>query len=66
MPREKPAYRDNLELIQTRFPDKALLTFEEVIKLFGRDRRTVRKWLVAHDISGNFVSAATLARAMCD
>ena len=64
MPREKAAYRDNLEYIQERFPDKGLLTFEEVIKLFGRDRRTVRKWLVEHGIEGNFVSVATLARAM--
>ena len=64
MPREKPAYRDNLEYIETRFPGKGMLTFEEVIKLFGRDRRTVRKWLVEHGIEGNFVSPPTLARAM--
>ena len=64
MPREKAAYRDNLELICTKYPDKAMLTFAEVVTFFGRDRRWVRKWLDAHGITDDSVSIATLARAM--
>ena len=66
MPREKPAYRDNLELISSQFPGKALISFAELVKFFGRNRRTVRKWLDAHDMKGDYFSVATLARAMSD
>ncbi|MCH5210405.1 MAG: hypothetical protein J1F01_05510 [Oscillospiraceae bacterium] len=64
MAREKPAYRDNLELLNERFPNKVLISFAELVRFFGLNRKTVRKWLDEHDIEGNYFSIATLARAM--
>ena len=64
MPREKAAYRDNLELLMEHFPNQALISFADLVKFFGRNRKTVRKWLDEHEIEGNYFSIATLARAM--
>ena len=33
MAREKPGFRDNLELLNIRFPDHDMLTFEEVKRM---------------------------------
>ena len=44
---EKSNYRHNLELIQTKYPDKMVLSADEVAKLVGLDRKTVYRMI--HD-----------------
>lgn len=61
MPREKPAYRDNLERIKERFPDKELLSVSDVCEFCGKNYRTVKKLF---EFKNNFISVAKLAREM--
>lgn len=46
MPREKPAYRDNLELLSEKFPDKVMVTVAELKPVFGMDI-----WKKVNDVS---------------
>ena len=59
MPREKPAYRDNVERIKEMFPDKELLKPGDVAKFAGCSVRTVRR---RFDLSKGYISVASLAR----
>lgn len=58
MPREKEAYRLNVERIKEMYPNKEWLSINEVCKFLGRDYQTVKKRVKFND---NFVSVATLA-----
>lgn len=62
MPREKPAYRDNLERIIERFPGKEVLTIKEVSEFTGKNPRTVSKYFPIK--KGLGISIATLAREL--
>lgn len=65
MAREKEGYRENLELLNLRFPDHDLLTMEEVMQVTGyTDRRTIIKYLGKY-IVNNRLSKVYLARYMC-
>lgn len=65
MAREKKGYRDNLELLNLRFPNHDLLTFEEVMQVTGyTDRRSIRKYF-GSQIVNNRLSKVHLARYMC-
>ena len=65
MAREKEGYRDNLELLNLRFPTHDLLTFEEVMQVTGyTDRRSIRKYF-GSQIVNNRLSKVHLARYMC-
>lgn len=65
MSREKDGYRENLELINIRFPDHDLLSLEQAMQIIGySDRRTVRKHLGKY-IVNNRISKVYLARYMC-
>ncbi len=69
MPREKPDYREHRAEIAAIYGDRMMLSFDEVVHLIGRDRRTVKKWLAKRGLEmrrGDTVSCATLARVMCD
>lgn len=65
MAREKEGYRDNLELLNVRFPAHDMLTVQQIMEVTGfKTEKTVRKHL------GKFftpagLSKATLARWMC-
>ena len=61
MPREKPAYRDNLERLDKRFPDKELLTQKEVAEFTGLCRQSVSKIFPFKRFG---ISKATLAREL--
>ena len=62
MPREKISYRDNLERIHERFPDKECLTITEVQAFTGLTYYKVRKrFEFAEDRT---ISKAKLARAL--
>ena len=62
MPREKEAYRDNLEQILNFSNGKQMLSVTEATKFLGINRKTVLKLFPFGD--RNYISAATLARAM--
>lgn len=65
MAREKEGYRDNMELLNLRFPNHDLLTFEEVMQVTGyADRRSIRKYF-GSQIVNNRLSKVHLARYMC-
>ena len=61
MPREKEAYRDNLERLKSVFPDKELLNIKEVSTFCGIDVRTVKK---IFNITDKYISIASLARKL--
>jgi hypothetical protein len=65
MAREKECYRDNLEMIHSRYPDHDMLSMDEVKQVLGwGDARTVRKYLGKLFVNGR-ISKAALARYMC-
>lgn len=61
MAREKASYRDNLERITARFPDKEMLTITDVCAFCGLDYRTAKKLF---EFTNNYISVAKLARQM--
>lgn len=64
MSREKEFFRDNLELLNIRFPDHDMLTFEEVKQVMGwTDTRTLKKYLGKHIVNERVCKPA-LARYM--
>lgn len=66
MAREKEYYRANLEALNTRFPDREMLTFEEVMQIMGwGDRRMVKKYMGAHITPDKKISKQPVARYMC-
>ena len=65
MARERDGYRDNLELLNIRFPDHDLLTVTEVMAVTGyTSRNTVMKYL-GDKFAGKRLSKVHLARFMC-
>lgn len=65
MGREKDGYRDNLFLLNTRFPNHDMLTMEEVMQITGiRSRNTVLRHLGEYFINHR-ISKVYLARYMC-
>lgn len=65
MAREKDGYRENLELLNTRFPDHDMLSIEEVMQVTGyTNRETVKKHLGAM-FKNHRISKVFLARYMC-
>lgn len=65
MAREKEGYRDNLEILNTRFPDHDLLSIDEVMQVTGiKSVNTVRKHLGKLMVNRR-LSKAALARYMC-
>ena len=59
--RDKPAYRDNLERLNEKFPDKELLTKKDVAQFLGVCYRYVS---ANYPFKGNYISKATLAREL--
>lgn len=65
MGREKDGYRENLELLNLRYPDHDMLTMQEVQEVTGfRSKNTVLKHL-GIKFAGNRLSKVYLARFMC-
>ena len=65
MAREKDGYRENLEVLNIRYPDHDMLTIEEVMTVTGiRTKDTVRKHLGKFYVNRR-VSKVALARYMC-
>lgn len=65
MGREKEGYRENLELLEQRYPGRLLLTIEEVMEVTGyTSRTTVQKYLGKFFVNHR-ISKAILARYLC-
>ena len=65
MAREKDGYRENLELLNNRFPEHDLLSMEQVMQVTGdSDRRTLLKHL-GQSFVNKRISKVFLARYMC-
>lgn len=65
MAREKDGYRENLEILNTRFPDHDMLSLLEVKQVMGwNDTRTVKKHFGKY-IAYERISKSALARLMC-
>lgn len=66
MAREKEGYRENMEILNTRFPDHDLLSMEEVLQVTGyTDRRTLLKYIGPKNWANKRLSKVYLARYMC-
>lgn len=66
MAAEKAGYRENLELLNNRFPDHDLLTIEEIKQVTGfGSRNTVLKYLGKYMIGRSKISKVYVARFMC-
>lgn len=66
MAREKPDYRQNLELINAVYPGKAALNYLEISQLFGYSKVTAqRKWGTHFNKICSGVPVTTIARLMC-
>lgn len=65
MAREKDGYRENLELLNIRYPEHDLLSMEQAMAVTGyADRRTLQKHLGQYFVN-NRISKVFLARYMC-
>lgn len=63
MARELPEYRDNLEILNTRFPNYDALTITEVAQVLNKSERTVRRE-IGHIFIGRRVMKPALAKYM--
>ncbi len=61
MAREKELFRDNLERLDRKFPDKELLRQIDVAEYLGIDKRTVKK---RYSIDKNGIEKVKLARLL--
>ena len=59
--REKELFRDNLERLDRKFPDKELLRQIDVAEYLGIDKRTVKK---RYSIDKNGIEKVKLARLL--
>lgn len=65
MAREHPDYRNNIELLNARFPNYDMLNVEEVMQVLNfKTKKTVLKHLGTSFVA-NRISKARLARYMC-
>ena len=64
MPRELDGYRDNLEILNLRFPNYDMLTINDVSKVIGQSRNTILRHL-GHKFINHRISKVYVARYMC-
>ena len=64
MAREKEGYRDTIELLNARFPEKDMLNIAEVMEFTGMSRNTVKKNIRFNTTMGK-ITKADLARQVC-
>lgn len=66
MAREKPFYRENLELLNARYPNHDMLRLEEVMAVMGwKARQTARNNLKSVPRQAGVFSKAAIADYMC-
>lgn len=65
MAREKEFYRENLEILNTRYPDHDMLSIEEVMQVTGYTSLTTIRKIFGTMMVNRRISKAALARYMC-
>ena len=65
MAREKDGYRDNLELLNTRYPEHDMLTVEEALQVTGYKKRDTLMRHLGEKFVNHRISKVYLARYMC-
>lgn len=65
MPREKPLFRANLDRLDARFPNKEVLSFEEIADFFGFSKRSAQRKFKYNRIIGG-IAKTTIARALSE
>lgn len=63
MPKEKEGFRDCIELLNARFPEKDMLNVKEVMEFCGISRDTAKR-KIRFGATGK-VTKADLARQVC-
>lgn len=61
MPKEKELYRDYIERLDEKFPNKEILTQRDCVDFLGIDKRTVKS---RYGIAKNGISKLKLARLL--
>lgn len=64
MPREREGYRENIELLNERFPDKDMLNQKEVAAFIGCSVDTVRR-RIRFNPATKRITKSDLARQVC-
>ena len=65
MAREKELYRENLEILNTRYPNHDMLKLEEVMAVCGITSYTTAKKYFGTMMVNKRISKAAVARYMC-
>lgn len=65
MAREKEGYRDNLELLNLRFPEHDMLSVEEALQVTGYQKRDTLMRHLGDKFVNRRISKVFLARYMC-
>ena len=65
MAREKEFYRENLEILNTRYPDHDMLSIEEIMQVTGFKSLTTIRKIFGTMMVNKRISKAALARYMC-
>lgn len=66
MGRELDGYRENLELLNLRFPERDMLSIVQVMEVTGwHHRQTIRKYFGEYFTAGKTISKVFIARWMC-
>ena len=66
MAREKELFRENLEQLNDRFPDKEVLKYEDLAAVCGYSKRAAqRNWQKFYNRAIGGVPKATVARVLC-
>ena len=65
MAKEKEGYRENLELLNMRFPDHDMLSVDEVMMVTGYKKRDTVMRHLGSSFVHNRMSKVALARYMC-
>lgn len=65
MAREKDGYRDNLELLNMRFPQHDMLSIEEALQVTGYQKRDTLMRHLGDKFVNRRISKVFLARYMC-
>lgn len=64
MAREKAGFRDTIELLNERFPEKDMLNIAETMEFTGMSRNTVKKKIRFNELTGK-ITKSDLARQVC-
>ena len=66
MAREKEGYRDCLERLDKKYPDKEVLKYADLMALFSLSRATIiRSWRPYYNKAVCGIPKTTVARVMC-